>query len=197
MIVCRLAGIKDIRLIGSGNIGATNVWRAAGFKVAVWVYITDIGKGVASILIARCYLGNYQVPIDNDLFLVITAIACVLGGIFSVFLKFKGGKGVNAALGAVVTLLPFEVLIGLGVFVITVLVSRYISLGSVLSVITLFVTVTIEIFYYRQDLSIIYFYFSLIIALLIVITHRSNIKRILNGTESKIGSSKKEASDNV
>jgi glycerol-3-phosphate acyltransferase PlsY len=94
LFIARAYGIKDIRNHGSGNIGATNVLRAAGPKAAIWVYILDIGKGIVAVLIARIV---DQAFLPRDTFLVITALAAVFGHVFPVYLAFKGGKGVNTA----------------------------------------------------------------------------------------------------
>jgi len=199
LIVCRLAGIDNIRKIGSGNIGATNVWRAAGFKVAVFVFIGDIGKGVLSIIFAQKYAAVMPIEIPVELFYVICAFACVLGAVYSIFIKFKGGKGVNAALGVLVTLLPFEILIAFIVFLISILISKYISLGSIIAAFSLFVTIAVEIFLLGKSVSIVYFYLCLVLVIMILITHRSNIKRIVKGTESRfsLSSKTKEVETNV
>ena len=107
MIVARLYGAGDIRTLGSGNIGATNVWRVAGAKAAVWVYLGDIAKGTAAVLVGRYVAQHFQptmLPIDT--FLVLCALTAVLGHVFPVYLGFKGGKGVNTALGTMLVLLP-------------------------------------------------------------------------------------------
>jgi glycerol-3-phosphate acyltransferase PlsY len=191
LIVCRLAGVEDIRKFGSGNIGATNVWRASGFKVAVFVYIGDIGKGVLSILFAQKFAMIIPLGMAVEIFYVICAVACVLGAVYSIFIKFKGGKGVNAALGVLVMLLPFEILIAFILFLLSVIIFRYISLGSIVAAFSLAVTLAVEIFILGKQVSIIYFYLCLILVLMILITHRSNIKRIINGTESRFSFSSK------
>lgn len=200
LIVCRLSGVGDIRKVGSGNIGATNVWRAAGFKVAVFVFIGDIGKGVLSIIFAQKYASVMPLGgISVELFYVICAFTCVLGAVYSIFIKFKGGKGVNAALGVLVTLLPFEILIAFILFLISVLIFRYISLGSIIAGFSLFITIAFEIFLLDKPVSIVYFYLCIVLVIMILITHRSNITRIINGTENRFSfmSKTKEANTNV
>jgi glycerol-3-phosphate acyltransferase PlsY len=199
LIVCRLAGIKDIRNFGSGNIGATNIWRAAGFKIAVFVFIGDIGKGVLAIIFAQKFAAIMPLGMSTELFYVICAVACVLGAVYSIFIKFKGGKGVNAALGVLVTLLPLEIFIAFILFLLSVVIFRYISLGSIVAAFSLLITIAIEIFIFGKPVSLVYFYLCLILVIMIVITHRSNIKRILNGTESRFSftSKSKEANANV
>ena len=129
LLVSRLYGISDVRAHGSGNIGATNVWRVAGAKAAIWVYVLDIGKGVAAVLMARSI---DQTIIAYDLFLICCALAAILGHVFPIYLRFKGGKGVNTVVGTMVTLLPIEAVVSVGVFLVVVSVTRYVSLASMI-----------------------------------------------------------------
>lgn len=199
LIVTKLAGTGDIRKLGSGNLGATNVWRVAGFKVAVWVFIGDIGKGVAAVLIAG-FLGNtYTVDwVSVDVLMVLCAVAAVLGHVFPVYIGGKGGKGVNTALGAVGTLLPVEVLLSVLVFAVVVTLTRYVSLGSILGAIALPVALLLERFGMNIIVADIYLYLTLLLALLILLTHYQNIGRLMKGTENKFsfsGSKKETAHD--
>ncbi|HVP07382.1 MAG TPA: glycerol-3-phosphate 1-O-acyltransferase PlsY, partial [Candidatus Acidoferrum sp.] len=134
LIIARLYGVHDVRQSGSGNIGATNVWRVAGPRAAAWVYLLDIGKGAAAVAIARFV---HQDTIQRDLFLVFCAMAAVLGHVFPVYLRFRGGKGVNTGLGVMLSLLPLETLISVAVFVIIVALSKFISLGSIIAAVCL------------------------------------------------------------
>lgn len=181
LLVARWFGISDIRSHGSGNIGATNVWRVAGPKAAVWVYALDIGKGVVAVLIARAVTQSW---LPRDTFLVLTALAAVLGHVFPVYMRFRGGKGVNTGLGVIATLLPLEALICLVVFVIVVAFSRYISLGSIIGSISLASVVGIERQLLDRQIAVIYLYLTIVLALLVIATHWKNIGRILNGTEN-------------
>ncbi len=196
LIVARVAGIEDIRKTGSGNIGATNVWRAAGFKVAVWVFVLDIGKGVAVILGAKYTASHFPLTVvSSDVFYVICAICCVIGNIFPIYLRFKGGKGVNTALGTMITMLPIQTLISFGVFMVFALVFRYISLGSIMGVLALFAVITIEKFVLHHQIALVYFYLSAALLALILLTHRQNIGRLVAGTENRFspgGWSRKE-----
>ena len=200
ILVTRLAGKGDIRKYGSGNIGATNVTRVCGFKYAVLVYIGDIGKAVLAVLIAKWMYTAFNLTlIQPDLLYVLTAAACVLGSVFSVFLKFKGGKGVNTALGSVLTLMPYESIIGFLMFLFVAAIFRYISLGSVIGALTFFIIVAVQKFYLHQDISTVFVCLSFVLVSLIVITHLKNIKRIFKGTENKFSfsSKKKEANQHV
>lgn len=185
LIVSHLAGVDDIRKLGSGNIGAANVWRVAGFKTAIWVFIGDIGKGALAVVLARYFATGNAAAIRIDHLLVICALAAVLGHVFPVFLKFRGGKGVNTALGAIAALLLIETLIAFAVFVVMVMLFRYVSLGSIVGVITLCVVVMAERFVIKSNIDVIYVYLSLVMTLLILFTHRQNIKRLIGGTENR------------
>src|SRR3972149_965893 len=103
LISSRLCGVPDIRSQGSGNIGATNVWRVVGPKAGIWVLVLDVGKGAAAVLAARLI---DQTLVSHDLFLTGCAAAAIVGHVFPIYLRFKGGKGVNTALGVMITLLP-------------------------------------------------------------------------------------------
>jgi glycerol-3-phosphate acyltransferase PlsY len=192
LIVCRIFRVGDIRKKGSGNIGATNVWRVAGFKVAVWVFVGDIGKGAVAVLLARFVAATYGVsPMSVDLFVVSCALAAILGHMFPVYHRFKGGKGVNTALGAVATMLPIEALISFGVFVVVVLAFRYVSLGSIIGAFTLLVVVLIEKFAMQIQVASVYIYLAAALAALILVAHRQNISRLAAGTENRFSFSSK------
>jgi glycerol-3-phosphate acyltransferase PlsY len=191
LIVTRLAGLGDVRQFGSGNIGSTNVWRVAGFKVAVWVFVGDIGKGVLAVLLAKYYVTNYSlILVGPDLFYVICAVAAIVGHIFPIYLRFKGGKGVNTALGAIATLLPIESLISIGVFLLIVLIFRYVSLGSICGALGFCAAVLVEKYTMKTGIDMVYVYLSILVAVLILLTHKQNIGRLIAGTESRLSLSK-------
>ena len=187
LIVARWYGIRDIRKEGSGNIGATNVTRVIGFKAAIWVYLGDIGKGVLAMLLARYIALHFGTGIiEYNLFLVIVALAAVMGHVFPVYIGFKGGKGVSIGLGVMVVLLPYETLLALGIFILTILLTRYVSVGSMLAGISLFIIVALEKYWISYNIAQIYFYLTLLLAILVIITHRQNIGRLLSGTENRL-----------
>lgn len=192
LIVSRLFGIKDIRSQGSGNIGATNVWRVAGFRAAVWVYVGDVGKGVMAVLLAMFFADSFDIIFfSRDTFLVACALAAVLGHIFPVYLGFKGGKGVNTALGVMITLLPLESIAGFIIFMVVLMASRFVSLGSIAGVVGLFVIVAAEKYLLAREMAAIYVYLAFTVVLLIIVTHRRNISRLLAGTENQFSFSSK------
>nr|MBN2276319.1 glycerol-3-phosphate 1-O-acyltransferase PlsY [candidate division Zixibacteria bacterium] len=198
LIIARMFGIGDIRRVGSGNIGATNAWRAAGPAAGILVAVFDIGKGVLAVLLVSIYPDS---SIPAEYLKLIAGMAAVVGHIFPIFLLFRGGKGVNTALGVMLTLLPIEALIALLVFILTVSLSRYISLGSILAAFAFFVAVVIAWSLKLADIPILYVLIAALLMLLIIFSHRSNIKRLLNGTENRFaihsGQSAEGKGDNV
>lgn len=168
----------DIRTKGSGNIGMTNVWRVAGAGWGIATLALDIAKGALAVWLA----GHFD-PGD-DLLKVICGLIALLGNIFSIFLKFKGGKGIGISVGIFLGLLPLETAVGFGTFLVVLALGRMVSLGSLVAA-TTFGTLAL----YRHGLT----WFSGLAVLVTVTiwwTHRQNIRRILSGTENKIGKKK-------
>lgn len=184
----KMAGI-DVREKGSGNAGSTNVLRTVGKKAAALTLICDILKGIVAILIA-VLLGNIVKNIDRALLVQIAGIAVVIGHTFPIFFGFKGGKGVATSLG-ILLLINWQIGLICLVFALVIMVlTRMVSAGSVLAAI-LFPVLTLFI---GKEFFIVpgnYFIFSIIMALIVAFNHRGNISRILNGTESKLGSKNK------
>jgi glycerol-3-phosphate acyltransferase PlsY len=176
---------KDVRKEGSGNIGMTNVWRVAGAGWGITTFFLDVAKGALATAMAYFWAPN------NDAMLVFSGLAVLLGSVFSLFLKFKGGKGVGVSAGVFFSLLPLESAIGTAVLALTVLITRMISAGSLLGVLTM-AGLT---FFFQKGLT--WFSALALLALMVVWwTHRQNIQRIMWGMENKIGNkSKKQASE--
>ena len=171
-IVQALHGI-DIRNYGSKNIGTTNVFRTVGPKTAVMVLLADALKGIVAVWLVSTYFHN---PVLD----VVTALGALLGHNYSVFLGFKGGKGVATALGLLVFLMPMAAPCSFGVWLVLVLATRYVSLGSIVAAI-----VTPFLAWY-MEYPLAYVIFSAIAAFFVVLRHKENIQRLLSGTESKI-----------
>lgn len=171
-IVQALHGI-DIRNYGSKNIGTTNVFRTVGPKTAVMVLLADAFKGILAVWLVSAYFHN---PVLD----VVTALGALLGHNYSVFLGFKGGKGVATALGLLVFLMPMVAPCSFGVWLVLVLATRYVSLGSIVAAI-----VTPFLAWY-MEYPLAYVIFSAIAAFFVVLRHKENIQRLLSGTESKI-----------
>lgn len=170
----------DIRQHGSGNVGATNALRILGTKFGIITLIIDIGKGVLAVQI-----GKLLNPDFTNIMLIGFGLFAILGHIFTIFLSFKGGKGVATSAGVFIALIPIPVVITLSVFIITVWISRYVSLGSILAAVSLFcVELIINLKSSFEDIEILIFVF--LIALFIIVRHKANIKRLLAGNENKI-----------
>jgi len=182
LIVARLFGVKDVRGVGSGNIGATNVWRVAGPLAGILALIFDVGKGAAAVILANTLS---TVLINAEYVRLLSGFAAIIGHIFPVFLRFKGGKGVNTALGVMIILIPIETIIAILTFAITVAISRYISLGSMLGATALALAVLIGVIFQLSNTNPIYVPISIILMLLIIYTHRGNIRRLRSGTEDR------------
>jgi glycerol-3-phosphate acyltransferase PlsY len=172
----RFAG-KDIRNYGSGNVGATNVARVAGYKIGLLVAILDIAKGYISVLIAQYFL----LPEYSMTFVFIAAILAIIGHNWSIFLSLNGGKGVATSVGIILRLFPYSLLILFIVWILMIVLTKMVSVGSILGAVSLPISVA---FIYSTATP--YIIFSSIITLLIIFSHRSNIRRIINGNENKM-----------
>jgi glycerol-3-phosphate acyltransferase PlsY len=162
----------DVRNEGSGNIGATNLYRTVGRKVGVITLIGDCLKGLIPVLVVKFS----SMPADYAAWV---GLAAFCGHVFSIFLKFKGGKGVATALGVFLALAPLAVGIAVAVFALLMAVWRYVSLGSIVAAATMPVAVTL--LHGGQTLTIV----TLLIAVVVIVKHHTNIKRLLGGTENR------------
>lgn len=163
----------DIRNYGSKNIGTTNVFRTVGPKTAVLVLIADAFKGILAV-------GIMSYLFHNPLLDVVTALGALLGHNYSLFLGFKGGKGVATALGLLIFMMPKVAVASFGIWLVCVLLTRYVSLGSIMAAIF-----TPPLAWYLGYPSA-YVIFSMVAAFFVVLRHKENIHRLLTGTESKI-----------
>ena len=171
IIVSRLYG-TDIRKHGSGNAGATNTLRTLGKRAAVFVLIGDILKGLVACIICGIFAGQTGA--------ILGGAAAIVGHNWPLYFGFKGGKGVLTAI-TVMFYLDWQVsFILIVIFVIVVLITKYVSLGSILGAAAL----PVLSFLFGRDIKFIFF--TVALAALIIIKHRENIKRLLNGTESRI-----------
>ena len=188
LISKKMAGI-DVREKGSKAAGSTNVLRTVGKKAAALTLICDILKGIIAVLIAML-LGWIVKDIDKATLVQIAAIAVVIGHTFPIFFGFKGGKGVATSLG-VLLLINWQIGLICLVFALVIMaLTRMVSAGSVLAAI-LFPVLTLFIGQEHFIVSGNYFIFSVIMALIVAFNHRTNINRILNGTENKLSFKKK------
>ncbi len=174
----------DVREKGSGNAGSTNVLRTVGKRAAALTLLCDALKGVGAILIA-IIAGKIIEDVDKALLVQIAAICVVLGHTFPIFFGFKGGKGVATSLG-VLLMINWQIGLICLVFALVIMVlTKMVSAGSVLAAI-LFPILTLFLGKEHFIVEGNYFVFSIIMALLVMFNHRSNITRILNGTENKL-----------
>lgn len=179
-----LKGI-DIRRHGSGNAGATNVFRVLGWKAGLFVLLVDMAKGfIATVLIYQIAVG--QVGIQPVVLQIIAGFSAVIGHIWTVFAGFKGGKGVGTGAGMIIGLVPGAVAVALIVFILTVALTRYVSLGSILASLTIPVYLLAELWLFHRGVPTSILILGFLVPLLILYTHRSNLQRLLSGTENKI-----------
>ncbi len=171
-IVAKIKGV-DIRKHGSGNIGATNVYRTIGKKEGVLTLLLDLMKGFICVLAAKLVF-------SNPIYWYVASIFSVLGHDFSVFLKFKGGKGVATTYGAVLGLVPYAALIGMFIWISILLKTKYSSLAALLS---FFISTTTSVVFFKNGYVEYIFVFLFI---LMIAKHKENIKRIINREEKSI-----------
>jgi glycerol-3-phosphate acyltransferase PlsY len=170
----------DIRKYGSGNVGTTNALRTLGAKAAAFTLVGDCIKAIAAILIVKLVIFRGDEALD--LLSIYTGLGVVIGHNYPFWLKFKGGKGMAATGGAMATIDPLIIPIGLPIFVLSILITKYVSVGSLAISILFPIWVAIR-FPGNIHMLLVAFAFTV----LAFIRHKSNIKRLLNGTENKIG----------
>ena len=194
IIVSKILMKDDIRNHGSGNAGATNVFRVMGWKPALFVVLVDVGKGVAAVAwIAR--LGLDIVPMEFILVQIIAGVAAILGHVWTVFAGFRGGKGMGTAFGVLVSLAPWASLITLAVWLIIVFTIRIVSVGSMAAGIVFSAVLFLQRFLFDPTVPNALLILSVILCLLVFFTHRSNIGRLMRGEENRFGTKKvKESS---
>lgn len=171
----RLRGV-DLRTVGSGNIGATNAWRVLGKGIGTATFLIDVAKGAAGPLLAML-LGAGALPVLP----ILAGLMVLVGNAFNIFLGGKGGKGVATSLGVLLALAPPAVLIAVVLFVAVLKVSGYVSLGSLTAALAM--PILVFFFYGAGPLLL----FMLAVSALVIVKHRANIVRLMNGTESKVG----------
>ena len=175
-LVVRLVKHEDLRRLGSGNLGATNLYRSLGWRYAVPVGLFDVAKGVIPVVVFGPRAdGSSYIPF-------FLGLAAVLGHVFSVFVSFRGGKGVATSAGVVLGLAPFAFLAALGVWLLVVALSGYVSLGSIVAALLL----PGAVYLLAPEQRPLVWLFALV-ALLIVFLHRANLRRLLAGSEHRFG----------
>ena len=170
----------DLRKQGSGNLGATNVFRVLGWKIGVAVFIADAAKGALPVLLLPHRIDSARDPV---MWAILVGVAAIMGHVRPLFLKFgKGGKGVATAAGVFFALAPIPMLVTFGVFVAVVLASGYVSLGSLISAVVLPTLLAITL-----GMSSPLFLVSALVAAFVFWTHRANIGRLRRGEENRFG----------
>ena len=172
VIVAKLKSV-DLRQIGSGNLGATNVYRALGWRYALLVFVLDVLKGALPVALTMMVFSS---PILHG----VIAVFSILGHSFSLFLGFRGGKGVATAIGTFLVLTPLPVLIAIGVAAMVIGVTRMVSIGTLVGCVVFPLAVM------GLNTDSVLFYFSCLIVLFIVGMHRANIRRLIRGNEHKV-----------
>lgn len=165
----------DIRMHGSGNAGATNALRVFGVKLAAATFVIDAFKGVLAVIIGRLILG--------DIGGLIGGVFVVVGHNWPVILKFKGGKGIASTIGVVLTINYQIALICIVVGLVLVIITKYVSLGSITAMSLLPILVVVMV----KPFDVNFFIFAVILTAMAIYRHRSNIKRLIDGNESKLG----------
>jgi acyl phosphate:glycerol-3-phosphate acyltransferase len=178
VVVARLTGGVDPRTVGSGRTGGTNALRALGRRRAAVVVVGDVLKGALPVLLARYTVGG---PFIESL----CAIAAVAGAIWSVFVGFRSGRGVGTGVGTMLVIQPVAVLIALPVFVVAILITRYVSLGSLLGSAAIAIAMVVLWAFANGPISGVYMLYAVAGAILVWLAHADNIDRLMHGTERK------------
>ena len=182
LIVSRSQFNIDIRDYGSGNAGATNTFRVLGSKWGTFVMIMDMLKGLIAVKLALLlpyYIGN---EFERTNFQIGLGLAAVLGHIFPIWAEFRGGKGVATLFGLIISISPWTALSCVGVFLVVLYLTRFVSLSSILASMAFPVFILVV---FNVD-NIAYRIFAIAVALLVVMTHQKNIGRLLSGVENKV-----------
>jgi acyl phosphate:glycerol-3-phosphate acyltransferase len=202
-LIARAQGI-DIREHGSRNIGATNVWRVLGKKWGLRTFLLDVAKGLAAVVLAKWIAGQWAVStplphgharadfLDPAVAGITAAMGCILGHSFPVWLGFKGGKGVATSLGVIVGMMPLAALLTFGLWAVVFKVSRYVSLASIVGALAL-PPIVLALLLVPEPWGMsgwAHFYFAMVAGLLVIVRHRGNIQRLMQGTENRFGAPK-------
>jgi glycerol-3-phosphate acyltransferase PlsY len=185
LVVGQVRGGVDIRKLGSENAGGTNALRTQGKAFAFWVMLIDVGKGIICVLL----LPGFEIPaigldphLSHELLLVAVGFGAILGHVYPIWHDFRGGKGGATAAGVICVLEPVIALPAVAIWLSIILLTRYVGLSTM----SVSIGVSVYIGLTRLPAQIELFIFSLIVAVLIVYTHRENIKRMLQGTETRL-----------
>jgi len=182
LIVSRSQFNIDIRDYGSGNAGATNTFRVLGSKWGTFVMMMDMLKGLVAVKLALLLPYYIENEFERTNFQIGLGLAAVLGHIFPVWAEFRGGKGVATLFGLIIAISPWTALSCIGVFLLVLYLTRFVSLSSILASMAFPVFILVV---FNVD-NIAYRIFAIAVALLVIMTHQKNIGRLLSGSESKV-----------
>jgi glycerol-3-phosphate acyltransferase PlsY len=182
LIISRTQFNIDIRDYGSGNAGATNTFRVLGSRWGTFVMIMDMLKGLIAVKLALLLPYYIENEFERTNFQIGLGLAAVLGHIFPIWAEFRGGKGVATLFGLIIAISPWTALSCIGVFLLVLYLTRFVSLSSILASLAFPVFILIV---FNVD-NIAYRIFAIAVALLVIMTHQKNIGRLLSGSESKV-----------
>lgn len=184
---------KDVRELGSGNAGTTNVMRTAGFLPGALTFICDALKGFAACFIGKMlFIYAYPDTIPWIYVAYMCGVACMLGHVFPIFFGFKGGKGVATSVGIFAVCCPIAIIIGLTVFALMTLITKIVSLSSLIATVTV---ISLSIVFYNSEADIVLpAVLSIAMGVIVFLKHKENIKRLVKGEEKKIKVSKADKS---
>lgn len=172
LIFGKLIWHKDLRQFGSKNIGATNAWRVIGAKAGILIFLLDFLKGAISVALAKNFVGN-------EWLMVGAGLLAILGHTFSIFLNLHGGKGVATGLGVIAVMMPKVTAIVFATWLIIFFITRYVSLASIIAA----ALTPVSAYYFDEPIAFIIF--GTAAALFIIIRHKDNIKRLIQGNENR------------
>jgi glycerol-3-phosphate acyltransferase PlsY len=190
-LLIRIFRKQDIRSIGSGNIGATNVLRSAGKGLGAATFLLDVLKGSAAVYLGAILGAIFDPTAPRHTMMAVGALCAVLGHVFPVWLRFKGGKGVATGFGVFLVAAPLAALAAITVFAVVLFFSRYVSLASILGAacFPIFAWLLAQTIY-GGERPVFFIAVQAFVALLIIVKHHQNIGRLLAGTESRFGAKK-------
>jgi acyl phosphate:glycerol-3-phosphate acyltransferase len=186
-LLVRIFRRQDIRTVGSGNIGATNVLRAEGKALGAATFLLDVCKGALAVLLAAMIAGSVLPTVQPRNVEALAALFAVLGHMFPVWLHFRGGKGVATGFGVFLVAAPWAALSAITVFAIVCALTRYVSLASILGAASFPV---FALFMVKGDRPVFFIAVQAAVALLIIVKHHPNIRRLLAGNEHRFGVAK-------
>ena len=176
---------KDVSELGSGNAGTTNVMRTAGFLPGALTFVCDALKGFAACFIGKMlFIHAYPDTIPWIYVAYMCGVACMLGHVFPIFFRFKGGKGVATSVGIFAVCCPIAIIIGLTVFALMTIITKIVSLSSLIATVTV---ISLSIVFYNSDANIVLpAVLSIAMGVIVFLKHKENIKRLVRGEEKKI-----------